>query len=71
MRIVAHAPATQRERRLAQLERIDAGHAQVDCFRLNVKAVPGHSGGVSAKGFIRQRGAVAAHDVDLAVGMSD
>src|SRR6266481_5781307 len=71
VRIVAHAAPTQGESRFAQLERVDAGHTQVDRFRLNVKAVFGGSGGVSAKRFVRRRSAVAAYDVDLAAGMSD
>jgi hypothetical protein len=71
VRIVAHAATTQGESRLTQLERVDAGHAQVDRFRLNVQAVPGNSGGVSAKRFVRRGSAVAADDVDLAAGMPD
>ena len=71
MRIVADASATQSEGRLAQLERVDSRHAQVDRFRLNVQAVLGDSGGVRAERLVRRGRAVAAHDVDLSAGMPD
>ena len=59
------------ESRLAQLERVDAGHAEVDRFCVSVKAILGDTGGVSAKEFVCSGGAVAANDVDLAAGMAD
>ena len=71
MRIVAHTAASQRESRLAQFERVDAGHPQIDGFSLNVKAVLGDSCGASAERFVRRRSAVAADDVDLAAWTAD
>ena len=70
-RIIAHAAAMERESGLAQPERVDARHAQVDRFRVGVKAVLSDTGGVSAKRFVCRRGAVAADDVDLAGGVPD
>jgi len=71
VRIVTHAAASQSQSSLAQFERVDAGHPQIDGFRLNVKAILCDSRGVSTERFVRRRSAVAADDVDLATGMSD
>jgi len=71
VRVVAYAAAMQSESGLAQLERVDTWHAQVDGFRLNVQAVLGDSGGVSAQRFVRRRSAVAADNVNLTVGMAN
>jgi hypothetical protein len=46
--IVTYTAAVKSQSRFAQLERIDTWHAQVNSFRLNVQAVPGNAGGVSA-----------------------
>ena len=71
MRIIAHTAASQSESSSAQFKRVDAGHPQIDGFRLNVKAVLCDSGGVSAERFVRRRGAIAADDVDLAAWTAD
>ena len=71
VRIVAHTAASQSESSLAQFERVDAGHPQIDSFRLNVKAVLGDSCGVSAKRFVRRRSAIAANNIDLCAGTAD
>jgi hypothetical protein len=71
MRIVAYTAASQSESSFAQFERVDAGHPQIDGFRLNVKAVLCDSGGVRAERFVRRRGAIAADDVDLAAWAAD
>jgi hypothetical protein len=71
VRIVAHATATQGESGLAKHKGGDARHAQVQGFGLNVKAVLGDAGGVSAERFVGRGRTVAADDVDLAAGMPD
>ena len=71
VRIVAHTAASQSESSLAQFERVDAGHPQVNSFRLNVKAVPCNSRGMSSERLVSRRGAVAADDVDLAAWTAD
>jgi hypothetical protein len=71
VRIVAHAAASQTESSLAQFEGVDAGHPQIDSFRLNVKAVLCDSSGTSAERFVRRRRAVAADNVDLAAWTTD
>ena len=71
VRVVANAAAMEGESCFAQLERVDARHAQVDGFGLNVEAVLGDAVSVSAKRFVRRRSAIAADDVDLAAGMTD
>src|SRR5580698_3391766 len=70
MRVVAHATATQCQRRPPQSERVNSGHAQVNRFRLNVQAVLRDSGSMRAQQFIRRRGAVATNNVNLSAGMS-
>jgi len=71
VRIVAHTAASQSESSLAQFERVDAGHPQIDSFRLNVKTVLCDSRGMSTERFVTRRGAVAADDVDLAAWTAD
>lgn len=71
MGIVADASAGEGKGRAPESEGIDAGHAEVNGFRLDVKAVFGDAGGVFAKRRIGGRAAIAANDVDFAAGMAD
>src|SRR5271154_937108 len=71
VRIVAHAAALQGQRGAAELEGVDAGHAQVDGFRLDVQTVFGDAVGVRAQRFVGAGRAIAADDVELAAGMAD
>ena len=71
VRIVAHTAASQTESSLAQFEGVDAGHPQIDGFRLNVKAVLCDSSGARTERFVRRRRAVAADDLDLAARAAD
>src|ERR1700735_743320 len=70
MRIVTYAATAQCQRRSSKFQRINAGHAQVDRFRLNVQAVFGDAGGGGAQRLVCRGSAVAADDVYLAVGTS-
>ena len=52
VRIVADSAASEGESCKAQRKGVDAGHTQVNGFRLNVKAVSSDTGGASAKRFV-------------------
>src|SRR5215469_14241906 len=71
MRIVADPAPSKSECSVTQNQGVDAGHAQVNRFSLDVKAILRDAGGVSAESCVGGRSAVATDDVDFAAGMAD
>ena len=68
LRIITDATPGQLQRGVPQLQRADAGQADIDGFGAHVQAVPGDARGVGAKKFVGIGRAVSADDVKLGIG---
>src|ERR1700739_1401071 len=64
-------PTTQRQRGIAQRQRIAPRNANINGVGLHVLAVLRHPGRTGAKKFIAPRGPVPANDLDLRARMPD
>ena len=67
--VVTYASTTQRQRRIAQGERIDPRNANINGVSLHVLAVFRDTGRTGAKELIAPRGPVPANDLDLRARM--
>jgi len=63
--VITYTSTTERQRRIAQRQRIDSRNANINGVSLHVLAVLRHPGRTGAKELIAPRGPVPANDLDL------
>src|SRR5246127_1420243 len=69
--VITYPSTTQRQRGIAQRQRIDPWNANINSMGLHVLAVFRHPGRTGAKKFIAPRGPEPANDLDLRARMPD